>query len=119
MLQRPDFNKCVAAIVDTLARQVAPSTPSRETTSMVSAFVAATSNRMPDYLRFGFRMLVLMLDSSSYPRKGRPFHQLTLEDRDEVLHRWEFSRLGFRRSLVALCRTLVTFGLFSELYGRD
>jgi hypothetical protein len=119
MMQMPSFQRCVGAIADTIARQEAPSASSAGASAIVASFLLVAHSKMPDYLRFGFFFLVLALECWSYPLRGKPFHQLDLADRTRQLGRWQKSRLGFKRSLVAFCQTLVTFGLFSELYRRD
>ena len=115
----PRFDKCVAAIADTVVRQETPSAAQAENIGTVAAFLLATHARMPDYLRFAFRILTLTFDAWSYPTTGRPFHRLSLARRTAQLSRWQHSRLQFRSSLIAFYRTMAIFGSYSEYYKQD
>lgn len=115
----PDFEKCVGAIADTMVRQETRLSGRAGNTRTVAAYLLAAHSKMPDYLRFAFRILTIIFDAWSYPRSGVPFHRLSLEGRLAQLHRWEHSRLQFRHALVGFYRTFTVFGLYSELYERD
>ena len=108
------FEKCVRAIAETMARQGPLPTTAEAPVAGVAKFLMATHARMPDYMRFGTWILVMTFDAWPYPTAGRPFHRLGLKRRSHQLERWEQSRMGFRRSLVAFFRALVTFGLSTE-----
>jgi hypothetical protein len=108
------FEKCVRAITETIAQQDPLPTTSEGTVAVVGRFLMATHARMPDYMRFASWILVMIFDAWSYPTSGRPFHRLDIRRRSHQLEGWEQSRMGFQRSLIALFRALVTFGLSTE-----
>lgn len=110
----PSFEKCVHAIADTMAQQDCLPATSKGTVDAVANYLMATHVRMPDYMRLGFWVLVVVFDIWPYATSGRHFHRLDFEQRCHHLDGWEHSRMGFRRSLVALFRALVNFGLATE-----
>jgi hypothetical protein len=65
-------------------------------------FVEGQINRMPEYLRWGFRIMLLVLDFSSIPRYGLPFRFTSEDSRRRQLERWRGSRLRFQRDFVRL-----------------
>lgn len=85
----------------------------------VADFLLAVHKQMPDYLRPPFHMLVLLFDIWPLPRKGRFFHQLSLDERLIELDSWRRARLEFRRRFVEFYASLSVFGLYSDLYGQD
>lgn len=113
------FEKCVGAIVRTMVGQEAPAEASDANVETVSAFLMATHSKMPDYLQLAFHILVLAFDAWPCLTKGKPFHRLDVKQRSGQLDRWEHSHIGAKRSLVAFYRSLVTFGLFSELHSKQ
>ena len=84
-----------------------------------SGFLLSVHRRMPDYLRPPFHVLVILFDVWPLFRKGRPFHQLSLDDRLAELDTWRRSRLEIRRRFVEFYASLAVFSVYSDLYGRD
>ncbi len=111
--------KCVRALADTLVRMERPEKDGRENMVSVVGFLFATQARMPDHLRFAFRILTLVFDAWPYATTGKPFHRLDLPRRIDQVERWKRSRLAFRQGLIAFYRSFVIFGLYSELSKQD
>jgi len=114
----PSFEKCVAAIAETMIGQQAPWIPN-DNGSIVTGFLLESHSKMPDYVRLGFRVVVIGFDIWSFPMSGKPFHLLDSARRIRQLDGWEHSRFGSKRALIVFFRTLTTFGLFSEIYKLD
>ncbi len=115
----PSFEKCVAAIAETVLWQEAHSTRHADKVGNVTEFLLATHSNMPDYLRLAFRIATLAFDAWSYPFTGKPFHAMDIGRRGKQIEVWKSSRLQFRQGLIGFYRTLATFGLYSEIYNQD
>lgn len=86
----------------------------------VQRFVLEQHGRMPDYLRFPFRCLVLAFDAWPFPSAACPFHRLPAERRMKQIQAWRQSSLPFMRDLMRFYATLVVFGIYSEaVRGQD
>lgn len=115
----PSFEKCAAALVETLVRQEMPPGKHVDDTSALTDYILATHARMPDYLRLAFRILTLIFDAWPYLSTQKPFHQMDHERRARQLRRWQQSRLPIRASLIGFYRAFTIFGLYSRFYGQD
>jgi hypothetical protein len=115
----PDFEKCVAAIVDTLLLQEKSRVKYSENMEATLQFLRSTHAGMPDYLRLAFRILTLLFDAWPVLTKGRTFHQLDAPSRLHQLNNWNSSRLSFCAGLIAFYRSLTTFSYYYEIYERD
>jgi hypothetical protein len=76
-------------------------------------FTVAQVERMPGYMRLGIKALLGCLYASTLPSRGRPFHRLPARDRLAILRGWESSRIGLKRDLIRLIKTLSTLRLLS------
>ncbi len=72
------------------------------------AFVLRQRDRLPDWLRWPFGVLILGLALSGW-RQGRWFHELAIAERREILERWQRSG-GPGRDWVRLVQSLAVFG---------
>jgi hypothetical protein len=118
-LMLPRVDKCIAALADTLVCLERPGSDAQVHLPAITAFLAATHARMPDYLQIALRILTFVFDAWPLATKGKAFHRLDLADRLDQVNRWERSRLTFRQSLVAFYRSLTMFRLYSELCKED
>ena len=109
----------VLAITDAMIRRDGQAADRVAAIAPTAALIQETLNAMPDHLRLPMRILTWLFGISSRLAGGRPFHALPLERRIGQIARWEASRLGFRRSLIAFYRTFATYGVYSRLYGAD
>ncbi len=105
-------HKTVRAIADTIVRENAAG--DREADS-VAEFLLFTLSEMPDHIGFPLRTLTRIFGAWSYFGKGKPFHALSLADREAQIRAWETSRLGLRRDLIGFYRPLATFRLYSDI----
>jgi hypothetical protein len=116
---RPNFEKCVRAIADTLIRQEMPSVQQLNETAAVAAFLLESHARMPDYLRVVFKCLTVVFDCWPCLLTGKPFHAQSYSRRLDQINRWGASRLQFRNTLITFFKTLTTFGLYANIYKQD
>jgi hypothetical protein len=115
----PDFEKCVAALVDTLLLQEKSKAKYIESMETTLRFLRSTHTGMPDYLRLAFRALTLLFDAWPVLTTGKTFHDLNAPSRLRQLENWESSRLQFRVGLMAFYRSLTSFSYYYEIYERD
>lgn len=112
--RRPNIEKCVAALSATLAGMESVAPDSRKDVTATVAFILATQEKMPDYLRLAIRALTMVFDAWPLVVARRPFHGLCFEQRKAQIEHWERSRLAFRRALIEFYRSFVAFGLHSD-----
>ncbi|HEX5957462.1 MAG TPA: GMC family oxidoreductase [Hyphomicrobiaceae bacterium] len=78
-------------------------------------FVLAQHRRMPDYLRFPFKVLTLLFVAwSGFPRLGS-WRSLDAEQRGRRIERMRKSPLGPFRDLIRFYEGLTIFGFYEEL----
>jgi hypothetical protein len=85
----------------------------------VIRFVLDQGGRMPDYLCYPFKCLVLVFGAWPLLLKGRLFHKLSPEDRAQQVRSWRNSKLNFRRDFIKFYETFVIFAWYSERYPND
>lgn len=85
----------------------------------VIRFVLDQGGRMPDYLCYPFKCLVLVFGTWPLLLKGRLFHGLSLEQRVRQVRAWRNSRLSVRRDFIKFYETFVIFAWYSERYPND
>jgi hypothetical protein len=85
----------------------------------VIRFVVDQGGRMPDFLRYPFKCLVLIFGAWPLLLKGRLFHRLSLEQRAQQVRAWRNSRISFRRDFIKFYETFVIFAWYSERYPDD
>lgn len=76
--------------------------------------VLAQYAALPDYLRPPLRWATVMLDASTLPRSGRPFHGLEHPERWRRMETWRASRLGPLRDLLRFYESLAVFGWYEQ-----
>jgi hypothetical protein len=116
----PNFERAILALGETIAWERSSGDDGSAALGKGAAdFLLSVHRRMPDYLRPPFHILVLLFDVWPLLRKGRLFHQLSIDNRLVELDIWRRSRLEIRRRFVEFYTTLGVFGVYSDLYGRD
>jgi hypothetical protein len=77
--------------------------------NQVVRFVLEQQGRMPDFLRFGLRLLTLTLDKWTLPLTGRAFHRLPHDRRWSQIEAWRKSGLRPVRDAVRFYESLSIF----------
>lgn len=110
------FEYCIRALVDTMAEQAGAEQAGAKARAdqAASEYLLAVHERLPDYLRMAFRILILLFDAWAYASAAQPFHCLDHERRARQVAAWERSRLAFRRDLMGFHRAIAAFALHSE-----
>ncbi|MEP6828366.1 MAG: hypothetical protein ABJA10_09865 [Aestuariivirga sp.] len=116
---RPDFEKCVAAIADTIVRSDVPNFNNLASIGAVTQFLLKTHANMPDYLRIAFRILTLIFDAWPLATSGVTFHALDVASRSHQILSWKKSRLRPCSGLMTFYGSLTVFSFYSELYRQD
>jgi hypothetical protein len=109
----------VALIESIIHDRCRPADGERPFHDAVIRFVLDQSGRMPDYLYYPFKCLVLVFGAWPLLLKGRLFHGLSLEQRVRQVRAWRDSRLSFRRDFIRFYETFVIFAWYSERYPDD
>jgi hypothetical protein len=110
------FETCVRAIVEVFSVGAGLHDPDQRRNA--ADFVLETHRRMPDHLRLGTIAATLLFDAAAFPRHGRPFHKLSLENRRAQIARWETAPIGVMRSLIAYYGGLATLSAHSVPFER-
>lgn len=114
------FQQAILALGETIAHERGATDNSRGALGVRAAeFLLKVHRQMPDYLRPPFHSLVLLFNAWPLLRRGKFFHQLSLDDRLTELDKWRQSRLEFRRRFVEFHMSLALFCIYSDLYGQD
>jgi hypothetical protein len=114
------FERAMRALGETIAFERRSADGKQQALGIGAAeFLLRVHRQMPDYLRPLFRVLVLLFNAWPLMRRGRFFHQLSLDDRLVELDKWRRSGLEFRRRFVEFHVSLALFGIYSDLYGQD
>lgn len=72
-------------------------------------FLAAQLGAMPGHLRLGVRAALVAFAWLPLLRWGRPYAALPAPTQARVVERWSASRIGPRRDLIRLLRSLTVF----------
>jgi hypothetical protein len=106
----------VESIIHDRSQNACDESPSHDA---VIRFVLDQGERMPDYLRYPFKCLVLIFGAWPLLLKGRLFHSLSSEQRARQVWAWRNSRLNLCRDFIKFYETFVIFACYSERYPDD
>lgn len=115
------FQATVEALTNAIVRDLGGDTAADTAAKRqaVSRFVLDQHARMPDYLRFPFKIFTLVFAYWPLPFTGRPFHNLPHDKQAKQVDAWRNSTLRPRKSLIEFFSTLIVFGWYTELYPAD
>jgi len=82
----------------------------------VVRFILDQIRRMPDYMSYPFKCLVLLFGAWPLVLKGRLFHRLYPEQRAQQVRAWRDSRLAFLSDFINFYETFAIFALYSARY---
>ena len=116
-----NFKSTIYAIADSVIRERCTNGSEGPSPSLdkVVQFITDQHARMPDYLRFPFKCLVLVFDAWAIPFTGRSFHNLSHARRWQQIQVFNGSKLGFRRDMILFFETLTIFGWYSDVYKHE
>ena len=114
----PRFDDTVSALTYSSIRDRsdAPESLSSARANRVVSYVLARHACLPDVIRLPLRLATLLLDASTLPTTGRPFHLLPHAQRRRRIERWRRSRIGLLRSLLRFYEGLAIFGWYGEIH---
>jgi hypothetical protein len=69
---------------------------------------------MPDYLRWGIRMVTFLFNISPILSRGKTFARLPTARRQSQILAWKHSRFKVKQDLVKFYESLAIFGWYSE-----
>lgn len=107
----PNFEATVSALTYSLldAGGVTRAANGRFVQNRVCRYVLAEHGRLPDYLRWPMRVLVMAFDAQTLLTTGAPFHALPPERRARWIERWRHARLGPCRDFIRFHESLAIF----------
>jgi hypothetical protein len=86
----------------------------RERHAELTRFVVAQQARMPDYLRWPFRLATLFFDFFGLVHAGRFFHSQDQDARWRQIQAWRSSALPPARDFIRFYESLVLYRWYSE-----
>ncbi len=114
----PRFDDTVSALTYSSIRErcaVRAPLPAARANRVVD-YVLTSHARLPDVIGLPLRLATLLLDASTMPATGRPFHLLSHEERRRRIERWRVSRISLLRSLLRFYEGLAIFGWYGEAH---
>ena len=113
---RPDFGAAVSALVYSTVAERCGAVADDDVFphNRVVRGVLAQYGALPDYLRPPLRCGTLLLDASTLPLCGRPFHALEHAERWRRMEGWRASRLSAFRDLLRFYESLAVFGWYEQ-----
>jgi hypothetical protein len=111
---KPDFQKCVLAITESLlaARPGADKSLTPPALDFATQLILARHSDLPDHLRLPFRIVTLLFDVAPIFYRGRPFHALPANARAQIVHSWQGSRLVSKQDFIRFFDTLGTLAFY-------
>lgn len=107
--------KTISSLVYTLClvKNPVPSKPNFLQINETVGFVATQIRHMPDFLRFGFAVILFIFNFWSLLTQGNLFFHLAHEKRRDYLERWRNAPLNFQRQFHRLIESLTTLNYYS------
>jgi len=74
-------------------------------------FVLNQIENMPDYLKFPFKCITIFFGVHCFLWMGKPFYKLSPAQKNRVVLRWKYSKLGFMAVFIKFYESLVTISV--------